>query len=255
MIFAKTDRRALILVGALLALVHAPASAAPAPRDAIAGRWDQPAAMTFSNPRNAEERYNVTPASGMVHQPVLPIFTPAYSAIYSERLRSQLAGRTVADPTANCLPPGLPRMMLAPFPIQVVVTPDEVLVLAEYMSQVRRIYTDGRGHPADPDPTFNGHSIGRWEGDTLVVDTVALRGDTSVDVTLIPHSDRLHVIERMRRVADGLEIYTRLEDPLAFAQPWETTKVYRPLRGEMLEYVCEENNRNASDSEGVTGIQ
>jgi hypothetical protein len=245
-----------VVLGVLLALAAGGHSGfAAAPRASLAGLWDQPAAMTFSNPRTAAEKSRIIPATGMVMQPVLPVFTPKYAAIYQRRLDSQLAGRTVEDPTANCLPPGFPRMMLAPFPIQIVEAPGQVLILAEYMSQVRRIYTDGRGHPEDPNPTFNGHSIGHWEGNVLVVDTVGLRGDTSVDVTLIPHSDRLHVTERIRRVGPDLEISTRLEDSEAFARPWETAKIYKPLGGEVIEYVCEENNRNPSDVHGVTGIR
>jgi hypothetical protein len=143
----------------------------------------------------------------------------------------------------------MPRFMVASYPLEILQGPGQVTVIAEWSSQVRRIFTDGRPHPpADElDPTFNGHSIGRWEGDTLVVDTVGIRGDTSFDATPLQHSDQIHVAERFRlRDPKTLEVVMTITDAVAFARPWVVTRVY--ARGgpelQIMEYVCEENNRD-----------
>src|SRR3569623_1354195 len=111
--------------------------------------------------------------------------------------------------------------MGTPFPLEFVIQPDKVMIEFEAYSQVPRIYTDGRKHPADLDPSYNGDSIGHWEGDTLVVDTVGLRGDTVFDVSGAPHSDAMHVVERIRRVSkDSIEDRIVIEDPKALTKPW-----------------------------------
>jgi hypothetical protein len=103
------------------------------------------------------------------------------------------------DPTARCLPPGVPRALGAPFPIEILQDAGSVTILYEYMHLIRRIPTDGRGHSEDPDLTFMGESVGRWNGDTLVVDAAAFNDQTWLDTTGHQHSDALHVVERYRR--------------------------------------------------------
>src|SRR5205809_3475002 len=109
------------------------------------------------------------------------------------------------DPTARCLPPGVPRALGSPFPIEILQDSTSVTILYEYMHLIRRIPTDGRGHAADLDSTFMGDSVGRWEGDTLVVDAIGFNDKTWVDTEGHQHSDALHVVERYRRTgADAI---------------------------------------------------
>ena len=101
-----------------------------------------------------------------------------------------------------------------------------------------------------------GHSIGHWEGDTLVVDTVGMRGDTVFDVSAAPHSDKIHVTERLRRLSPTkFEDRITVEDPVAFTKPWEIVRTYdlKP-DWQIIEYVCEENNRNPILADGTTGF-
>jgi hypothetical protein len=150
----------------------------------------------------------------------------------------------------------MPRIMTTPYPMEFVILPDRVDILHEISSQVRRIWTDGRRHPpADElDPTYMGHSIGHWDGDILVVDTVGMRGDTVYDVSAAPHSDKVHEVERIRRIsATQMEDVMTVEDPVAFTKPWVVRRLYDLKPGwEIKEYVCEDNNRNTINPDGTT---
>jgi hypothetical protein len=121
--------------------------------------------------------------------------------------------------------------------------------------QVRHIHTDGRGHPADPDLTFNGDSIGHWEGDTLVVDTVGLAPQAAI-AQGVTHSNGEHIVERFRlSEPDLLEVNTRVEDPAILAKPWAFTARYRRHPDwSIAEYICEQNNRNSVGADGKAGI-
>jgi hypothetical protein len=147
------------------------------------------------------------------------------------------------DPTIKCEPPGVPRIYMHLFPIQIVQLPGMVLELFEYDHFVRRIYTDGRGHPKDLDATWMGNSIGHWEGDTLVVDTVGLNDKTWIDRDGHPHSDKEHVIERIRRAGpDTLKVGITVDDPVAYTKPvvGEMTFEKRP-DWNIEEHICEDN--------------
>jgi hypothetical protein len=122
-----------------------------------------------------------------------------------------------------CTPPGLPRVYLHPFPLQIVQTPSEVLVLFEYDSIRHQIFTDGRPHDTTLGPLWMGDSIGHWEGDTLVADTINFNDKTWLDRIGHPHSAALHVVERIRRKDhEHLEDDITIEDPKAYTQPWTT---------------------------------
>ena len=181
-----------------------------------------------------------------------PPYNAEYGARYDAIIASNRAGKPNNDPAARCLPLGMPRRM-ALYPGEFIIQPQRTTMLFEQYSQARRIWTDGRKHPDDVDPGFVGHSIGHWEGDTLVVDTVGIRGDLTFDTLGTPHSDALHIIEHLRRTApDTLEDRITIEDPKAFTRPWEVTRHYtRHKDWQILEYVCE-NNRNVPDANGVT---
>ncbi len=149
---------------------------------------------------------------------------------------------------ADCMPTGVPLAYFAPYQWQIVQGRDKVTILYEYLHMFRVIPIDGAPHPADPDPTWMGDSIGHWEGDTLVVDTIAFN-----DRTELPggyrHTDALHVIERFHRADfDHLQWDATIEDPNVFAKPWALSRTF-PLRGDLEkvdEYVCE-NNRDYKD--------
>ena len=132
--------------------------------------------------------------------------------------------QTTNDPVlTKCQPPGTPRIYLHPFPMQIVQTPNEVLMIFEYDHTVRHIFLN-RGHSEYPDPTYGGESVGHWDGDTLVVDTIALGDQTWLDRVGHRHSDQLHVIERMQRMEhDKLQIEVTMEDPKTLVKPWTST--------------------------------
>ena len=186
-----------------------------------------------------------------------PVQTPAYAARAKAYAAAQAAGGEQDSPGANCLPSGMPTIMSQPYPMQILFGPREVTIDIEAFMQVRHIYTDGRPHPADPDLTFNGHSTGRWEGGTLVVDTVGFTPDTPLGFDWgMRHSTKMHILERFRLTdPDTLQIATTIEDPEALAGPWTTTRSFRRHTDwTIAEYVCEQNNRNLVDANGKAGI-
>ncbi len=147
------------------------------------------------------------------------------------------------DPILSCLPPGVPRIMLIPFPMRIVQIPGEVIMLFEYDHYARYIRMDRREHAKGLNLTWMGDSIGRWEGDTLVVDTVGLNDKTWLDQVGHPHSDALHVVERIRRIDhDTLQDDLTIDDPRAYTKPWTGRQVFTLKPSwHLLEYICEAN--------------
>jgi hypothetical protein len=147
------------------------------------------------------------------------------------------------DMVYKCYPPGMPYIYLQLFPMQIVQTPKEVIELFEYDHMVRHIFTDGRKHPDDVTPSYNGHSIGHWEGDTLVVDTIGLNGKLWLDRVGHPDSDQMHIVERIHRVDDKtLQVDFTFDDPKSYVKPWNAVMRFR-LRPDwdIIEDVCEDN--------------
>jgi hypothetical protein len=155
---------------------------------------------------------------------------------------------------ANCLPPGMPGIMSQPYPMEFLMTPGKVTIVIEAFTQVRHIFTDGRELPADPDPGFFGTSVGRWEGDTLVVESIGF--NDLVTISGLPHSDQMKITERIRLDdEDRMQIETTIADPMALTEPYVTNASFARHRDwTIAEYVCEENNRNYVDSSGEDGI-
>jgi hypothetical protein len=142
----------------------------------------------------------------------------------------------------TCVPLGFPRIFLYPLPLQIVQVPGEVLMLFEWDSMRHQIFTDGRPHDKALGPLWMGDSIGHWEGDTLVVDTVNFNDKTWVDRIGHPHSEALHVIERIRRVNhDHLVDDLTIEDSKAYTKPWtaQLTFVLKP-KWTLAEQFCED---------------
>jgi hypothetical protein len=157
--------------------------------------------------------------------------------------RSDALGRD--DQAVRCLPEG-PRFSHFPaFPKKIVQTPGLMIVLAEDLTY-RQIFTDGRPLPKDPSPSFTGYSVGRWEGDTLVVETIGYKDATWLDFAGHPHSEHLRVVERYRRLSIGrMEIEETFDDPQIFSRPLKVrvTATLVPDT-DLLEYVCAENERD-----------
>lgn len=177
-----------------------------------------------------------------------PPFQPWAEVAYKARLRD--LANSYADPDTageNCkIPPGLPRVMLWPLPWEIVQARDRVIMVYEYQNLVRQIFTDGRKHPEELDPTYMGHSIGRYEGDTLVVDTIGFNDKTWLDLLgHLPHTDALHLVERIRRIDhDTLVEDFTIEDPKAYTKPWTAQKFFKLKPDwQIQEYVCTENNK------------
>ena len=127
--------------------------------------------------------------------------------------------------------------------MQIVQSPTQVIMIFEYDHYVRQIYLDRRDHPKDLSPTWMGDSIGRWEGNTLVVDTTGFNGNSWLDQVGHPHSDALHLVERIRRVDhDTLQIDVTIDDPKVYTKPWTGQVVYKLRLGwQLIENVCEDN--------------
>ena len=184
---------------------------------------------------------------------VAPPLKPEYMAILERRIRAKNRGTPEADASTQCLPHGMPRVMESPYPIEIVQTPGRITFLHEVAHNIRRIYLD-QPHPKHVALSFLGNSIGHWEGDTLVVDTVGLNDRTFIDDEGSSHSTQEHVMERYRKIDSGasLELIMTVEDPVTLEHPYSYRRVFhwRPdVRPQ--EYVCEENNRNAPVN-GVT---
>jgi len=180
---------------------------------------------------------------------------PSLTAEYAAKRAALLANNPEDNQTANCLPPGMPGIMGQPYPMEFLLTPGQVTILIEAYNQIRHIYTDGRKLPEDPDPTFHGTSVGRWEGDTLVVDTVGFSPSTQI-ANGVPHGDKMRILERFRLAdPDTMTIETTITDPDALTIPYTTSRTLRRHRDWTLaEYICEENNRNSVDQSGKARI-
>ena len=210
------------------------------------------------DPRNLEGvwwlqgyEYLLGPEAG-----VPPPLKPEYLKILERRIRAKNKGTPEADASTQCLPHGMPRLMESPYPIEIVQTPGRVTFLHEVAHNIRRIYLN-RSHPQKVAPTYMGDSVGRWEGDTLVVDTIGLNDRTFIDDEGSSHSTQEHVTERYRKIEGGakLELLVTVEDPVTLEHAYSYRRIYhwRPdVRPQ--EYVCEENNRNAP-VDGVTVAQ
>ncbi|HWF08180.1 MAG TPA: hypothetical protein VG297_06940 [Bryobacteraceae bacterium] len=154
------------------------------------------------------------------------------------------ANQGIYDPEARCLPTGVPRR--DPYPMKLIQEKDFIAILFEgSMHSYRQIYMN-RQHPKDLNPTWYGDSIGRWDGDTLVVDTIGFNGKTWLDLAGHPTSDQLHVTERYTRPQLGeLQLDITIEDPVNYTRPWNVTEKMPLMVGEdLLEYVCAENERD-----------
>jgi hypothetical protein len=167
--------------------------------------------------------------------------TPLADKLFKERQANQ----GIYDPEARCQPAGVPRR--DPYPSKILQSPNLIVILFEgSMHSYRQIFLDRTTHPKDPQPTWFGDSIGKWEGEELVVDTVGFNGKTWLDLAGHGTSEQLHVIERYSRPQFGeLKLDITIEDPVMYTKPWKVTERMPLMVGEdLLEYVCTENERD-----------
>ena len=169
-----------------------------------------------------------------------PPFTAAGEAAYQYNLTKSI------NPEALCLFAGIPRASISGVPFEIVQNSNRVAFLYELMTTFRSIPVDGREHPKDLEPSFFGNGVGRWEGDTLVIDSIGFKDKLSwIDDDAHPHSDAMHVVERWSRPdADHLAHEVTIEDPKFYTKPWTFSRVFTamPPGQELYEYACDENN-------------
>ena len=189
-------------------------------------------------PRNPKPTFRVADLSNPILQP----WVREHLRQVNER---SLSGKVVSIPKERCWPVGVPAFLLLPgTPVYFLQMPKQVSMIWMQDHQVRRVYLDVP-HSANVTPSWFGESIGHYEGDTLVVDTIGISSKSYVDNYQTPHTDQLHVIERFRMIDDGktLEVNVHVEDPGAFTMPWNAIQRYRRTdRSPLSEVVCAENN-------------
>jgi len=167
-------------------------------------------------------------------------------------LRERAANNFKESPGAHCLPRGITNAG-ALFPFKLVQTPKLLVMLFEDdLPSHRQVFLDGRGHPSDPNPSWMGHSIGHWEQDTMVIDTVGFDARSWLDAQGHSHTEMMHVIERIRRRDLGhLEIEFTIDDPGAYAKPWRFTRASElDPDDDVGEYVCTENEKDVEHMVG-----
>jgi hypothetical protein len=200
--------------------------------------WDIQEHAARSGPVVALGAAGAVPAGlGVVEGNELP-YLPAAAAKKKENFENRLT----ADPEIKCYLPGVPRATYMPFPFQIVQTPKYILIAYEYAGATRTIYMDNV--PANPVDSWMGHSVGHWEGDTLVVDVTRLNDQTWFDRAGNFHSDALHVVERYTPATpDALTYEATIDDPKVFSRPWKMTMpLYRRLEknAQLMEFKCVE---------------
>jgi hypothetical protein len=182
-------------------------------------------------------------APAMPYRPPMPQLTPPYAKKYAEWRKKFDSGEQDPDTVTRCLAFGVARF--GTMPMEIIQTPGQVTMNLGVLHDIRRIYMDGIGHTVGADPSFNGDSVGHWDGDTLVVETNNVRAGT-LDRDGVPYSDKLTAVERIRRVSPTrLEIETTLTDAEAFVTPFTIKRAYVPMPpgSRFEEYLCE-NNRD-----------
>jgi len=182
---------------------------------------------------------------GAKSEPWVP-FQPWAAAVYDYNSKNN----SKYDPEGYCLPPGGPRLMATPYPAEIIQLPEQkrVLMIFEGATHIwREIYMDGRPHPAGDalNPTYLGHSVGHYEGDVLVVDTVGFNEATWLDYFGHPHTDRMHVVERFTRPNKNTLHYEALiDDPGAYTKSFKVAwDIPWRANAELTEYICQENNK------------
>jgi len=216
------------------------------------GPFFEPAPGIVPAPVVSDPQYPFVP-NGVGKQPTFriadlsnPNLMPWVKEHMKKDIEEILAGKKSAfTPSSSCVPAGVPMFMGygGPNPIVFLQTPREVWMIFQSDQQVRRVYLDV-AHSTNPKPSWYGESVGHYDGDTLVIDTIGLSDKTVTDVYRTPHTEKLHVVERWRMVDDGkgMEVIFTVDDPGALYQPWTGMRRYRRVEQQPDEIVCSEGN-------------
>lgn len=237
-----------LLVSAVALVVSGLACAAPPPN--ITGTWGS--YPGFRGPPPDPKLVPPKPSPLLLK----PKYKIPYDEMRAKQVESDKRGEPLANASTECLPNGMPQMMFAIYPVEFIQSPGQVTIIAEAMSQVRRIYLDKpQAKIEEVPPGYYGHSVGHWDGDTLIIDTIAVK-EQVLGFADMPHSDQMRIHERLRLVApDIMHDQITIEDPIVLEKPFTYTVGFRRLpKYEMLEYVCE-NNRDYVDENGVTRMR
>jgi hypothetical protein len=230
-----------LLLAALLGL----AAAAPAPAPALA--------QTVYQPPPGQDLMGVWMIEGdhstlKTVQGRLPPMNRAAKAKYEAAVKARAAGKPIGDTVQQCMPHGLPRLLLASYPIEILQEPTQVTFIHEAQHMPRLVYIGDTLPPvADIDPNWMGQSAGRWDGDTLVVESAGFYDRTTLDRAGLPHSTAMKLTERIRKLdADTLEDVFTVEDPQTYSRPWTARVTYKRRPGYRLQqYVCTLTNPEA----------
>jgi hypothetical protein len=185
-----------------------------------------------------------------------PPLNAAGRAAY-EMIQTGLKDGSIVDKARRvCVPDGLPRVLATPYPFEIFLVPaDRVTFVYEMNHQVRTIVMDKPLPTLESlitDPKYNGHSVGHWEGDTLVVESIGFNDRTFLDATGLPHSDEMSTVERIRKVGNQLEDVITIRDPAMYARDWQARFVYDERNDARLEdYACNDTHRDLSPVKGV----
>jgi hypothetical protein len=242
-----------VLGGVILALVLGPAPQAAAPAQAshaILGTWDR--YPQIDEPRDPK----FPPPKPIGTPPLKAQYLPAWQEAQQKAKEADARGQPLYTGYTQCLPDGMPAMMMGMFPMEVLQTPGQVTIIQEAYNQVRRIYLNEKPLAVeDAEPGYWGHSAGRWQGDTLVVDTVGIK--ETVRFRGVPHSPQMRIHERIHLVPPKYMVdEVTIEDPVYLEGPWSFTYAYERLPGyKMMEYVCDSNREYKDPETGGTRLR
>jgi hypothetical protein len=211
------------------------AAAIPSMPDDFSGTWTHDVMGGVNPGRSKPDDKVFTMTDGTV----IPLL-PQAEKIYRERVAMSMTEHAFANTSSRCLPIGTPgNMMGAPYPVQIVQRPEFIAILFEEGWQFRAVFMN-RKHPEELIPSFMGHSTGHWEGKTLVIDTVSMREETTLNFTGLPHSTQMHVVERIKRLGpDRLEDVIEVTDPQTYSRPFTFTSILNKSDEDLIEYICE----------------
>jgi hypothetical protein len=240
-----------ILLCSVAVLQLAPAALqaqSPAKPPDFTGVWG-----VYRGGRGADPKLAPPPASPLA---LKPEYAKPYEARRAVEAEANKRGEQLATKGAQCIPYGMPTMMsVAIYPVEFIQTPKQITVISEAFSEVRRIYMGVQAKVEDVAPGYYGRSAGRWDGDTLVVDTIGIKPSIA-GYRGMPHSDQMRITERIRLVApDYLHDQITIDDPVVLEKPVTYTLAYKRMQNyEMVEFVCD-NNREYVDENGVVRLQ
>jgi hypothetical protein len=226
-----------------------PAAKIPNPRSAMTGQWNRYPEI------DEKPQPEFPPAAPIPAPPLKAQYKAEYDAHRKKLADAEAAGKPIYSNYTACIPDGMPAMMMGMFPMEVLQTPGQITIIQEAYNQVRRIYM-GEKLPAyeDAEPLFWGHSTGKWEGDTLVVETIGIKDNVKFRDT--PHSNQMRITERIRLLSPNMmEDEVSVTDPVYLDGAWKWRWMYKRMHDyKMLEYVCE-SNREYIDETGAARMR